>query len=175
MNGNLRIGHDIARQGAGGGPGSAKIVLRGLRDDPAADWPPVDEEALWAIHLDGDRYKVDNVPFFARDVSLGDVVRAEQRAGAALPVVTAVEERGGHSTYRIIVEERLDGSKQDDFRALMETLREFGCDVEIASPRFIAIDVPPPVNLHAVYDVLKLGDEARIWDFEEGHAFFADT
>ena len=40
-------------------------------------YPPASGETLWATALGDGTYRIDNIPFFATGVSLGDVVEAE--------------------------------------------------------------------------------------------------
>jgi hypothetical protein len=52
----------------------------------------------------------------------------------------------------------------------LSTLKYLGVNVESATPTFFAVDVPPTTPAQAVYDVLELGLEYGIWDFDEGYA-----
>jgi hypothetical protein len=56
---------------------------------------------MWAEPLGGDRYRLQNVPFYAYGLSFDDVVSARQIGGQLF--VQDVVERGGHSTYRIFL------------------------------------------------------------------------
>jgi hypothetical protein len=40
------------------------------------DYPPVNYERLWARRLEQGLFELDNIPFFVRDISAGDVVSA---------------------------------------------------------------------------------------------------
>jgi hypothetical protein len=54
----------------------ARVVFELAVED---GWPPVGSERVWAHHLGGDRYRIANAPWFARDLAVGDVVRAQIR------------------------------------------------------------------------------------------------
>ncbi|MDB5070059.1 MAG: hypothetical protein JWM87_1170 [Candidatus Eremiobacteraeota bacterium] len=169
MTDNLRV-WPVRAHGRVSQDGNAhKIIVKDLRRD-VDDWPPVHQEALWALNLGDGRYKVDNVPFFAKNLSFGDIVQTESTEDE-LPNVSSVLERSGHSTYRVIVSPDLDATKHEEYHELLKTLKHLRVIIEAGSERFFAIDVPPGVPVQAVYDVLELGVEYGIWDFEEGHFF----
>ena len=76
-----------------------KIAVRLQRD--ADGYPPADWEHLWAIYRSADEFEVDNIPFFAKGISAGDVVSAQQE-NADL-VFERVLRPSGHSTLRVIL------------------------------------------------------------------------
>ena len=45
-------------------------------------YPPAGSERLWALHVGEGRYRLDNIPFFARVLALGDVVSVVPEEGA---------------------------------------------------------------------------------------------
>src|SRR4029453_5700174 len=62
-------------------------------------YPPASAETLWATALGNAAYRIANIPFFARGVSLGDVVETKMIDG--LPTFARVRQRGGHATLRV--------------------------------------------------------------------------
>lgn len=58
-----------------------------------------------------------------------------------------------------------DASIQQRFRGLVV----MGCGYEQLTSRFIAVDVPPAVNIFAVFEKLESGLDVGAWTFEEGH------
>jgi hypothetical protein len=52
-----------------------KIGFKLQRDQD--DYPPADWEWLWAKRVNVNTYKLDNVPFFAKGVGLGDIIAAK--------------------------------------------------------------------------------------------------
>jgi hypothetical protein len=125
---------------------------------------PLTTESLWAEPLGANLYRLRNVPFYFYGVSEQDVVKAEEANGQLL--VSATVDRGGHSTYRIILSEQ---TSEEQFSQDWVPLHELGCIYERATRRLIAIDVPPHVDVYAVYEALELGEKYRRWEFEEGH------
>jgi Domain of unknown function (DUF4265) len=127
------------------------------RDD---GYPPEDWEGIWAVPLGGNRFKIDNIPFFVRGISCDDVVLAvvannELRFKGLL-------ETSANSTIRLIVYD-LDGVKK-----VRDHLKSFGCDVEgTGIPGLLAVNVPSP-TLDDVLAYVRKGFDKDQWDFEEG-------
>jgi hypothetical protein len=140
-----------------------KIRFALSAEDQAAG---VEAENLWAATLEDRRYRIDNVPFYVYGISLDDVVRAEEIDGRL--VFREVVSRSGHSTYRVLVKDSA-GVSSAGFTRLWLALEELGCGREIASRRWIAIDVPPTTNVFSVYRILESGEEQGVWSFDEGH------
>src|SRR5438094_8919227 len=65
-------------------------------------WHGYATERVWAETVGVNRFKLRNSPFYARGVSMNDVVFADPNIDGQL-VFRAVSIRGGHSTYRIIL------------------------------------------------------------------------
>lgn len=125
---------------------------------------PVATESLWAEQLGSNLYRLRNVPFYLYGVSEQDIVKAEENDGRL--VVTGIVDRGGHSTYRIFLTEQ---TSEEQFSKDWVFLHELGCTYERATRRLVAIDVPPHVDVYAVYEALEIGERDRRWEFEEGH------
>jgi len=139
-----------------------KIIVPLEQDEDG--YPPVGSERLWALDLGEGRYQIDNIPFFARDLALGDVVSAVPEAKAEEGVLRyhQVLQPSGHSTFRILVD---DASQVPEVCTLLE---EVGCDTERSHlPRLVAIDIPPSVSLAAVRKALAPGVSQERWEYEE--------
>jgi hypothetical protein len=134
-----------------------KIAFQLSRDSD--DYPPADREHLWAIPR-GDRYEIDNVPFFAKGVSAGDLVAAHNDGGQL--VFDKVLDFGGHSTVRVVM---YDLAQKD---AMRNKLTQLGCETEGSHlPKLFAIDVPPTVNYTEVIALLAEKADEEILDYEE--------
>lgn len=121
-------------------------------------------ETLWAEPLHSGRYRLRNVPFLVFGFSEEDVITATENDGVLR--VTGVAVRGGHSTYRLVLPE---DTNEEKFLQEWIPLKELGCTYERATRRYVAIDVPPPADICAVYKALEEGEIAGRWEFEEGH------
>jgi hypothetical protein len=104
-------------------------------------------ETLWAFDLGNGRYKLDNTPWYAYGVSTGDVIEAEPEEPGHFPVFRKVVAKSGYRTVRIV-------SDKDFTDGVFEEIKHLGCSFEGANRRYVAVDVPPGVDLSAVADFL---------------------
>ncbi len=122
-------------------------------------------ENMWAEKIGGDRYRLRNSPFYVHGVSMGDVVFAEAEKDGRL-VFGGVSIRGGHSTYRIMLKSPAENSA---FLKFWNPIEALGCRYEGVEGKLLAIDVPPSADIHEMYGLLEAGEQADVWEFEEGH------
>lgn len=104
-------------------------------------------ETMWADPVGPDLYRLDNSPFWAYGVSWLDVVEARPDEGGQLAFVRVVE-KSGHRTVRVIFEPGVDEDPAG--QAALDGLTALGCTYEGMNPRYLAIDLPPGVDLMAV-------------------------
>lgn len=124
-------------------------------------------ENMHVLHVSGDTYIVDNSPFYVYGISFGDKIVASKSHGKLL--FSRILERGGHSTYRIKLP---SGRNHAYFLRYWPALAQLGCSYEGSSAnprRLYAIDLPPEVDVAAVYAILEGHEQAGIWEFEEAH------
>lgn len=121
-----------------------------------------DGEVLWAVP-GATGFQLDNVPLLVFGLSLGDLVEGRDSADGLH--FARVVGRGGHSTYRLMLEDPEHAPTQELFHRVVD----LGCGYEQLSVRYRAIDVPPEVDVYAVYDLLQQGLDQGLWTFEEGH------
>jgi hypothetical protein len=126
----------------------------------------VDAENLWSEDRGDGSYVIDNIPFYAYEISNGDLVSARVADGRLL--FDKVLERGGHSTYRVLIKDPA-GFESDGFRRLWGSLQALGCYHEVAKCRSVTVNVPKLSDSDAVYKILELGEEENVWTFEEAH------
>jgi len=126
---------------------------------------PYATETIWARALGDGLFVLDNVPFFAYGLSLGDKVYARPTSESILEY-SDVAERGGHSTYRVVLSDSVAGTRAE---AYWQELQALGCDREIATSRLWAFDLAPGVDIHRVYRVLEKAEAEGTWTFEEAH------
>lgn len=158
----------MAADGAEEG-GHVKVLFEVEPD--ADDYPPPNrrKETLWATRAGNGEYELDNIPFFVRLMSAGDVVAATPIPGSDAVRFHHAVRYGGHSTIRVhlkIVE---------DVSALRQELRAVGADTELGPvPRLVAVDVPPEVRLSAVREILDRGERHGLWEYEEASLQHSD-
>ena len=131
-----------------------------------SDWHSHALETLWAEPLGEDRYRVQNVPFYAYDLSFDDTVIARPIGGQT--IIQQVIERAGHSTYRIFLSRGIT-TADDAFATYWTPLEAIGVTYEQANDRLLSIDVPAETNIFRAYELLQAAEKAGVWDFEEAH------
>lgn len=130
-------------------------------------WPPVASERVWAFDLGGDQYRIDNAPWFVRDLAVGDVVRAHAPDADSDPVFADLVQRSDHITIRLVCFR--DGPTEGDLTRALEPFTTLGVYGEGASQyAMLALDIEPTAPLPAVVSTLRRGVENRSWEYEEG-------
>src|SRR5687767_7926575 len=116
--------------------------------------PDGEVETLWAIARGDHRYELDNLPWFAYGVSVGDVVEASPDEDGVL-VFERVLHKSGNRTVRVMLE-HAEASDQLTFESqrTLEQLQAAGCDYEGMNRILFAINVPPAVPLETVATIL---------------------
>jgi hypothetical protein len=133
-----------------------------IRVDLPEHWAGVSGESMWTIDLGNDEYELQNIPFYAYGLNLGDVVWATAAASDQKPQAHAVRRRSGHETLRIIFFKPASA----EFRtAVLKEVESLGCEWEGLDDDYFAVDVPPSVDYEAVRDYLRLQPEDEL-DYE---------
>ena len=127
------------------------MVKIAFRDDEG------DVETLWAFDLGEGRYKLDNTPWFQYGISTQDIVSASPEQDGMLFFVSILA-KSGYRTLRVQSEEHIDPS-------FLEQLIAAGCSYEGANPKFIAIDVPPAVELSVPVGLLS--NSGLLWEYAD--------
>ena len=108
-------------------------------------------ESLWARELGGDRFRIENVPFYAYDLNFGDVVEARPLAAGQKPSVLRVVTRSGHATLHVMFDEQLTEARYFEF---LDALRPLAVSYERCTQRYFALDLEPEASINAVRDRL---------------------
>jgi hypothetical protein len=119
-----------------------KVVFR------VEDGDSVYVETPWARHLGNNEYELDNLPWYAYGISLGDVFEATPDADDPRPHLRRVLRKSGNRTLRIIFAARAEDSPET--AAVLDTLVKMGCSYEGANGKFIAVNIPQAVDLDEV-------------------------
>jgi hypothetical protein len=123
-------------------------------------YPRQTTEHMWAKRLDDGTLELGNIPMYAFDVSLGDVI-ATRTEGDDL-MFDRVVRRGGHATLRVSMRLAVEGT------AVLAPLRRLGCTVNPTRlPDLFTIDVPPETDYARVVGALAQKAEDGWWEFEE--------
>jgi hypothetical protein len=145
------------------------LTLVFFKLDPS-DWHGLHTESLWAEPIaaahGGDVFLVRNSPFYTKEVSYLDVVRAVPGIHIrGLDFAGLIGSRG-HSTYRLLVQE-----DRGEFENYWRKLHDLGCTYESGTVRqgmLYSVDVPDITDIHEVYKILEEGQKNDVWIFEEG-------
>lgn len=121
-------------------------------------------EAMWAIDLGDHRYRIENVPFYAYDLNLYDIVEARATRPDLKPSVLRVLERSGHSTLRVFCSE---DTSEEECLARLRSLADLGVSFERFGARYFALDLEPETSVDAV--------RARLDDWEREGAIEYET
>lgn len=128
------------------------------------DYPSsVEIESLWGIARH-EGIEIDNIPFYARGIALGDIVQVREESDGGLEFVRVLR-RGGHSTYRVLL---LDKRADEPLRT-MEEMNSLGLSVEQDLDCLLAVDVPPDVPVEEIENLFRQGIHSGRWEVEEGH------
>ena len=127
---------------------------------PVAGYPPEEWEGLWAIPMGDGRFKIDNIPFYAKNLSCDDIVEATRQGDEY--VFKRVVSPSENSTIRVVLYDLAnEGSVRND-------LANLGCSIEgTGTQGLIAVNVPKK-NIEPVVDFLEEAFAEEKLDFEEG-------
>jgi hypothetical protein len=161
-------GSEILRQNGtmvtSGGQEMVRVVFRLDRDEDG--WPPAATERLWATPVGKGMARIDNVPFFVRNLAWGDIVQTVDGPNGALWASARIS-WSGRCTIRVIPFSKgpLEGSRE----AVLDAFAPLGVGGEgIEQYGIVALDVPSDVDLAAVVRLLRQGARDGWWDYEEG-------
>lgn len=130
-------------------------------------WPPVASERLWAFDLGNGLYRVNNVPWFVRNLAVDDVVSAVATSVGTYPEFREVVEPSAHVTVRLVVFRR--GPLNGELQPVSDVFGRLGAYAEGAEQYgIVALDIPPEAPLRQIQDRLLLGEADGSWEREEG-------
>jgi hypothetical protein len=118
-----------------------------------------DVEGAWALK-EGEFYKLDNILFYAKEFSWGDIIKAKKENNE-LYAESLIQE-SGHSTVRILFS---DVSLVELTRNL---LKDKGCSSELSNyEKLIAVDIPSEVNYKSIVPFFEKGENDGKWEYQE--------
>lgn len=134
-----------------------KVLVHTKAED---GYPPEEWEGLWAIPMGGGHFRIDNIPFFAKNLSCDDIVEAGREGDEY--VFRRVVAPSENSTIRVVIYDLADeGGVRNNLAAL-------GCSIEgTGTAGLIAVNVPK-ISIGNVLDFLENAFADEKLDFEEG-------
>jgi hypothetical protein len=116
-------------------------------------------ESVWASKL-GDYYRIENIPFFAKNIAFGDIVSVEDDNGALY--FDSLIEASGHSVVRIIMFD------ENDFSDVTKSIEAMGCSWEGSHIKtLISVDIPPEISYNKVKAYLETDRSKGRFDYQE--------
>jgi hypothetical protein len=124
-------------------------------------YPPDRWENLWTFEADEGLYCVDNIPFYVKGISSGDLISTEGDGEQLL--FKKLVRPSSNSVIRVLV------SDVATVQAARDSFRALGCESELSHvPKLFAVEIPGDVDFGPVGELLAEGDEAGRWHYEEG-------
>lgn len=118
--------------------------------------PDGEVETPWAERVEGG-FRLDNLPWFAYGIADDDIIEAVPTENEGMFKFVRVVQPSGNRLVRIIFDDASDAE------SLLDGLTDMGCHYEGANPKFIAVSIPPPLDLAAVTSYLT-GASVR-WEY----------
>ncbi|MHB8462498.1 MAG: DUF4265 domain-containing protein, partial [Vulcanimicrobiaceae bacterium] len=104
------------------------VILDCVALDDGTQWPPYEIEWLWVEPVVDTQYRIKNVPIYAMDLALDDVVSTRQESGEqGRRLFEDVVTRSGFSTFRAVARETTDDLSAENF---FDALADIGCTLE---------------------------------------------
>ena len=119
------------------------------------------ETESWRCIKNGDNYIIDNIPFIAKRVSLGDTIKAEYDSDENAYYFDNFVSVSGNTTVRLYF------SDETLIESVKKDLVNLGCEAEIFLARkILAVNVPQNISYKPIKEYL---DEERLgkWEYEE--------
>ena len=117
------------------------------------------EESVW-VQSSGENYKIDNIPFYAPNLALNDIISVEDDEG--ILYFDELIKPSGHSTIQIIF------FKEEEIKRVLKIIGELNCQWEgIENQPYYAVDVPPKAQYSKVKFFLDKEFSNGVLDFKE--------
>jgi len=125
----------------------AKVEMR-FEDDEGN----VEVETPWVTPLGNNRYRLENSPFYAYNVSWEDIIEAVKEEADGFPIFTKVLEKSGNRTVRVIFDPPVE--EENESQKVLNGLVELGCSYEGANRSYVVINIPKHIKLMEIRDYL---------------------
>jgi len=127
-------------------------------------YPPVSMESIWVEVTEEGYLKVNNIPFYSKEISLGDIVSVIQKEeNYLLYDKTIIHSK--NSTLRIV----FFNENQKFKDKILTKLIDLGCEYEAFNINFYAINIPIQVDIEEIYNFLDEFVETDDLDYDTGY------
>jgi hypothetical protein len=118
-------------------------------------------ESLWCDKV-GDYFVIDNIPFIAKNISLGDTIKAEYDNEDKVFYFDDFVAESGNTTLRLYFN---DISLIEIVR---KQLNDYHCESEVLLQRkIVAVNVPKEIEYKPIKEFLDKGEDESKWTYEE--------
>lgn len=125
-------------------------------------YPPDKYESLWAVEVGPGEFQVDNIPFYVRGISSGDIVAADRDVEGHLHFKSLIRS-SGNSVFRLYV---FDEGRVPELRKLLGGL---GYESELSQiPNLIAVEISASKPIHPFLDLIVQKSEQGQLEYQEG-------
>ena len=127
-------------------------------------YPPVSMESIWAEVTEEGYFKINNIPFYSKEISLGDIVSVIQKEeNYLLYDKTIINSK--NSTLRIVFFNENRKFKDN----ILTKLIDLGCGSEAFNVNLYAINIPIQVDIEEIYIFLDGFVETNDLDYDTGY------
>lgn len=120
-----------------------------------------DTESLWCTKND-ESYIVDNIPFVAKRIALGDTIKVEYDEDEKAYYFDDFLATSGNSTIRLYF------ADEGLIESTREALKNLGCESEaFLARKIVAVNVPQAVDYRPIRRYLEDGEREDNWQYEE--------
>lgn len=132
----------------------------------AMKWPKQHLESIWVKKIRGVRFEVRSIPYFAYNLSLGDIVECHPDEDGIGLFVDRIVKKSGNRTVRVGFKS-LKGTRHPEARKLIRYLKEHSMASDDASPlaSLIAINVSMKKYDNLILRIKQIPKSAKvIWE-----------
>ena len=127
-------------------------------------YPPVSMESIWAEVTEEGYFKINNIPFYSKEISLSDIVSViQKKENYLLYDKTIINSK--NSTLRIVFFNENRKFKDN----ILTKLIDLGCGSEAFNVNFYAINIPIQVDIEEMYLFLDEFVETDDLDYDTGY------
>lgn len=136
-----------------------KVVFEQVTDEETQE---IIIETMWATRS-GENFELDNIPFFVKHISCGDLFAAEYNEIEGRYYYNQVIRHSGNTTLRIYF------FNDTDFLPIQRQLADtYQCETAgYQKGNLLAVSIPEAVNYAPIRNFLLQGEENERWSFEE--------
>jgi hypothetical protein len=118
-------------------------------------------ESIWCTK-EGESYIVDNIPFIAKRIALGDTIKVEYDEDENAYYFDDFLNTSGNSTIRLYF------TDATLIKPTREELKKIGCESEAFLARnIVAVNIPREVDYRPIKEYLDNGERKGKWQYEE--------